>query len=104
MGESVGTVETQFFTFGSAAEPFALASMETLAEVTVAYETYGELSAAKDNAVLVFHALTGSQHAAGFNPAVSRIGDRWTEECQRGWWDPFIGPGRAIDTERFFVI
>lgn len=104
MAGSVGVVETEFFTFGSQAEPFKLASLGSLAQVTIAYETYGELSAACDNAVLVFHALTGSQHAAGFNPAVPGLGVRWTDECQRGWWDAFIGPGRAIDTDRFFVI
>lgn len=104
MAGSVGVVETEFLTFGSQAEPFKLASLGSLAQVTIAYETYGELSAAGDNAVLVFHALTGSQHAAGFNPAVPGLGVRWTDECQRGWWDAFIGPGRAIDTDRFFVI
>lgn len=104
MTASVGAVETQFFTFGSEAEPFRLKSGESLAEVTVAYETYGELNRDADNAILVFHALTGSQHAAGFNGAVPGIGDRWTDECQVGWWDAFIGPGRAIDTDRFFVV
>ncbi len=54
--------------------------------------------------VLVIHALTGSQHAAGWNEMVGGIGDRWTEECCPGWWDPFIGPGRAIDTDRFAVL
>jgi homoserine O-acetyltransferase len=101
---SVGTVATQFFTFGTREEPFTLTSGETLPEVTLAYETYGELTPDRDNAVLVFHALTGSQHAAGHNPSVPGIGDRWTAECRTGWWDGFIGPGKAIDTDRFFVI
>jgi homoserine O-acetyltransferase len=77
---------------------------ETLDEVTIAYETYGSLDADGANAILVFHALTGSQHAAGYCPSVPGIGPRWTEECQSGWWDGFIGPGKSLDTERFFVI
>lgn len=101
---SVGTVATQFFTFGSPADPFTLHCGATIDEVTLAYETYGELNADRSNAIVVFHALTGSQHAAGYNPAVPGIDDRWTEELHRGWWDEFIGPGRAIDTDRFFVI
>jgi len=101
---SVGLVETQFFTFGSAEDPFLLQGGGTLDGVTVAYETYGELDEDRSNAILVFHALTGSQHVAGHNPAVPGVEHRWTEECQRGWWSLFVGPGRAIDTNRFFVI
>jgi len=70
----------------------------------VAYETYGELAPERDNAVLLFHALSGSQHAAGYNPAVAEAGVLWTEECRTGWWDGFVGPGKALDTSRFFVI
>jgi homoserine O-acetyltransferase len=101
---SVGTTTTEFFAFGSPNDPFRLRSGEELREVTMAYETYGELTPDRDNAVLVFHALTGSQHAAGFNSSVPGVGGRWTEECQVGWWDRFIGPDKAIDTNRFFVI
>jgi homoserine O-acetyltransferase len=101
---SIGSTNTRFFTFGTTGDPFVLKSGESLPEVTLAYETYGELSADADNAVLVFHALTGSQHAAGTCESVPGIGDRWTTECQAGWWDAFIGPGKAIDTDRFFVI
>lgn len=75
-----------------------------LPSVTLAYETYGELSAERDNAVLVFHALTGSQHAAGYNPEVLGVQERWNDDCWTGWWDEFIGPGKAIDTSRYFVI
>jgi homoserine O-acetyltransferase len=74
-----------------------------LEEVTLAYETYGELNAAKDNAILVFHALTGSQHASGWNELVPGVA-KWNDECQKGWWSGFIGPGLALDTDRFFVI
>ena len=63
--------------------------------ITVAFETWGQLDAEGSNAVLVLHALTGDSHAAG--PAGPGHGSV-------GWWDPLIGPGRAIDTDRFFVI
>jgi homoserine O-acetyltransferase/O-succinyltransferase len=94
------TIETQFFTYDS----LALQTGETLGPVTLAYETYGELNEAKDNAILLFHALTGSQHAAGFNPEVPGVGEKWNEDCRTGWWDEFIGSGKAIDTDRFFVV
>ena len=94
-------MESCFFELGSKLEPIKLRSGEQLSEVTLAYEVYGELNADRDNAILVFHALTGSQHAAGFNPSVPGVGALWTDECQSGWWDEFIGPGRALDTDRF---
>ncbi|VGO14369.1 Homoserine O-acetyltransferase [Pontiella desulfatans] len=98
-------VRTQFFTYGADEESrLVLHDGTDFGPVTLAYETYGELNEAKDNAILVFHALTGSQHVAGFNPAVPGIGDRWTDECQPGWWDGFVGSGKAIDTDRFFVV
>ena len=102
--KSIGEVETHFFTFGSMEKPMRLRSGETLGPVTLAYETYGELNSHADNAILVFHALTGSQHAAGFNRQVDGVGDLWNEECQTGWWDRFVGPGLALDTDRFFVV
>ncbi|MCL1598621.1 MAG: homoserine O-acetyltransferase, partial [Actinomycetia bacterium] len=102
--ESIGTTTTQFFTFGTQNDPFMLKSGESLPEVTIAYETYGELTPGRDNAILVFHALTGSQHSAGYCPSVPGLGDQWTDECQTGWWNLFVGPGKAIDTDRFFVI
>jgi homoserine O-acetyltransferase len=94
------TIETQFFTYDS----FTLQTGNSLSPVTLAYETYGELNETKDNAILLFHALTGSQHAAGFNPVVPGVGEKWNTECQSGWWDNFIGPEKALDTDRFFVI
>ena len=104
LGGSIGAVTTRFFTYGGPDDPVRLQSGASLAQVTLAYELYGEVSPAGDNVVLVFHALTGSQHAAGWNEMVGGIRDRWTEECCPGWWDPFVGPGRAIDTDRFAVI
>jgi homoserine O-acetyltransferase len=93
-------VETQFFTY----ETLKLQNGTEFGPVTLAYETYGTLNQQHDNAILLFHALTGSQHAAGYNPAVPGIGEHWTDVCQTGWWDEFIGPGKAVDTDRFFVI
>ena len=66
-----------------------------LPEVTLAYETWGELDGTSENAVLIVHALTGDTHAAGEPSEAYRKG---------GWWNPMIGPGRAIDTERYFVV
>jgi homoserine O-acetyltransferase/O-succinyltransferase len=94
------TTETQFFTYDS----LILQNGETFGPVTLAYETWGELNENRDNAILLFHALSGSQHAAGFNPAIEGIGERWNTECQTGWWSDFIGPGNIIDTDRFFVV
>ena len=93
--------ETKFFHHRS---PFVLRTEESLPEFTLAYETYGTLNEDKSNAILLFHALTGSQHAAGMNIAVDGIGDRWTSECHLGWWDLFIGPKRALDTNKYFII
>jgi len=98
-------VRTQFFTYGGdEASRLKLHDGSTFGPVTLAYETFGELNAAKDNAVLVFHALSGSQHLAGHNPEVPGVGNRWDVSCQTGWWDDFVGVGKAVDTDRFFVI
>ncbi|HMA34185.1 MAG TPA: homoserine O-acetyltransferase [Chloroflexia bacterium] len=74
--------------------PLRLDGGQTLPAVQVAYETWGRLNAAADNVVVICHALTGDAHAAGLYPGDSRP----------GWWDPLIGPGRALDTDRYFVI
>lgn len=91
---SVGQVRQFVTDVATPDRPLQLQRGGTLTRVAVAYETYGELNAAGTNAILVTHALTGSAHAAG-------VTDR--EEVP-GWWDPLIGPGKAIDTSRFFVI
>ena len=98
---SIGNVQTQFYKLG---QPFPLESGETLDNLVLAYETYGELNADASNAVLLFHALTGSQHAAGQNLEVDGVGKLWTDECQIGWWDKFIGPDKALDTNKNFII
>jgi len=93
-------IETQFFKYPA----LTLHNGTNFGPVTLAYETYGTLNAQKDNAILIFHALTGSQHVCGFNPAVPSVGNKWNEECQTGWWDGFVGAGKAIDTDRYFVV
>lgn len=98
-------IQTRFFTYGED-EPsrLLLSGGRSFGPVTLAYETCGTLNRAKDNAILIFHALTGSQHVCGYNPAVPGVGDRWNSECQTGWWNDFVGPGKPIDTNRFFVV
>lgn len=98
------TVKTNFQQITTSEQPLELLNGDTLADVTLAYETYGELNEDGSNAVLIFHALSGSQHAAGSNETIPEIGDRWTEECTSGWWNEFVGSGKAIDTDSFFVI
>ncbi len=97
----IGVVETRFERFD---EPLELACGDTLSEYTLAWEQYGELNAARDNAVLLFHALTGSHHAAGTNHGVPGLACAWTDEMKLGWWHEFIGSGRALDTDLFCVI
>ena len=94
MTNSIGVVQTEFFTFADD-EPFCLESGATLGPVTIAYETYGRLNADCSNAILICHALSGGAHAAGVHSE---------RDDQPGWWDDCIGPGKAFDTERFFVI
>jgi homoserine O-acetyltransferase len=90
----VGTVQTQFFQFAHPRQPFLLAGGEKLDSVTVAYETYGVLNEERSNAVLILHALTGDAHAAGYHEG----------KDQPGWWDGMIGPGRAFDSDQYFII
>jgi homoserine O-acetyltransferase/O-succinyltransferase len=75
-------------------DSISLDSGATLAPVEVAYETYGQLNAARSNAILVLHAFSGDAHAAGISP----------ETGKPGWWDNMIGPGKAFDTNKYFVI
>ena len=104
MSRKIGTVETKFFEFNNRKRPLRLRVGGELDRFTLAYEMYGRLNADKSNVILLFHAMTGSQHAAGHNPQVPGIDGRWTEELRPGWWDGFIGPGRALDTRTFCVL
>ncbi len=91
---SVGIVETKFYTAFEPPNELRLRSGMTLGPVTQAYETYGELNKDKSNAILIFHALTGDAHAAGFHKG----------DTKPGWWDGMIGPGKAFDTDKYFII
>jgi len=92
---SVGIVETRQETFGQPPDELALESGKRCGPVTVAYETYGRLAADGRNAILILHALSGDAHAAGRNHA---------QDDKPGWWDSMIGPGKAFDTDRYFII
>jgi homoserine O-acetyltransferase len=112
---SAGTAETEYLDLPA---PVRLDCGRELYPVRVAYETYGTLSAERDNVILVCHALSGDAHAAGFAktpPAEStrdgfgaedrgRTGSGSTSLRGLGWWDGMIGPGKAFDTDRFFVV
>ncbi|MFN3297363.1 homoserine O-acetyltransferase [Caldimonas sp.] len=89
---SIGHVVPQSLHF---AEPLPLRSGAKLADYTLVYETYGTLNASKSNAVLVCHALNASHHVAGTYEG---------QERSEGWWDNLVGPGKPLDTDRFFVI
>lgn len=101
MGQRSRQVSSRFYSHEA---PFVLSNGEILPGFKLAYEMYGELAPDKSNFVLLFHALSGSQHAAGYNPSVPESGNLWTDECWTGWWDAFVGPGLAVDTDRFCVL
>ncbi|MCG8316441.1 MAG: homoserine O-acetyltransferase [Pseudomonadales bacterium] len=90
--DSVGIVSSKIALF---AEPLTLQSGKVLPHYQLVYETYGTLNDSKSNAVLVCHALSGHHHAAGYHSM---------EDKKPGWWDTCIGPGKAIDTHKFFVV
>jgi homoserine O-acetyltransferase len=90
--DSVGLVEAKAAHFD---EPLALRGGASLPQFDIAYETYGELNAARSNAVLVCHALNASHHVAGYYAGDPRV---------LGWWDNLVGPGKPLDTRRFFVV
>ena len=105
---SVGMVETQYLDLPN---PVQLDCGEVLHPIRVAYETYGELSPDRDNVILVCHALSGDAHAAGFSNKVAGTRDGFRAEDRDGaagkalgWWDGMIGPGKAFDTDRYFVV
>ncbi len=95
---------THFFNTGSLAEPVRLRDGGLLTEITLAYETWGELNAERTNAVFLFHALSGSHHAVGLNRGIKGVGELWQPEMHEGWWENMIGPGKAVDTNKYFVI
>ncbi len=92
---SVGIVRTKHLHFAEPPNELVLTSGNKLGPITLAYETYGALNADKSNAILVLHALSGTAHAAGYFTH---------EDRYPGWWDTYIGPGKAFDTDKYFII
>ena len=92
---SVGIVKAQYFTFGDPPNEMDLDCGLKLGPITLAYETYGTLNEDHSNAILIVHALSGDSHAAGYYTP---------EDRKPGWWDDMIGPGKAFDTEKYFII
>jgi len=92
--KELGFVETKYFTGCEEPHGLVLKSGEKLGPITLAYETYGSLNQDKSNAILILHALTGDAHAAGKHKG----------DTKPGWWDIMIGPGKAFDTDKYFVI
>ncbi len=83
---------------------FRFDSGDVIPDVRLAYETYGTLAADASNAILVFHALTGSHHAHGHRVLLPEAGTFWQPENYDGWWENVIGAGKPLDTNRFFII
>lgn len=94
-GVSVGLVDKQFHTFANAPDEMHLQSGSRLGPVTLAYETYGRLDDEGSNAILICHALSGDSHAAGYYQQ---------DDEKPGWWEIMVGPGKGIDTDKYFVI
>jgi len=97
-------IHTQFYQLDKSQLPFQLRGGGSLPEINIAYETWGELNADKSNAILLNHALSGSHHVLGYNPEITEAGKLWQPELHQGWWEDMVGPGKAIDTDKFFVI
>lgn len=93
--KGVGVVQPQHFTFADSPHEMKLECGKTLGPITLAYETYGKLDQGKANAVLVAHAFSGDAHAAGTYE---------DDPKSTGWWDFMIGPGRTLDTDKYFII
>jgi homoserine O-acetyltransferase len=92
---SVGIVEKKLYTFAEPPNEMVLECGAKLGPVTLAYETYGTLNENKSNVILILHALSGDSHVAGYYKA---------EDEKPGWWDNMVGPGKGIDTNKYFVV
>ena len=92
---SVGIVEKELFTFAEPPDEMVLESGARFGPLTLAYETCGTLNEEKSNVILILHALTGDSHVAGY----------YTPDDEKpGWWDNMVGPGKGIDTDKYFVV
>jgi len=94
-GISVGLVEKRSFTFAAPPNEMILESGKKLGPITLAYETYGELNHDKSNVILILHALSGDSHVAGYYNE---------NDPKPGWWEIMVGPGKGIDTDKYFVV
>ena len=92
---TVGLVKEQYFSFAGDDTPMVLESGDTLAPVDIVYEAYGTPNEDRSNAILILHALSGDAHAAGYHDP---------HDKRTGWWDGMIGPGKAFDTGKYWVI
>jgi len=93
-GNAQPVVKPQFFTFGAPPNELILESGNKLGPVTLSYESYGELNKDKTNAILILHALSGDAHVAGYLEGQNKP----------GWWDLMVGPGKAMDTNKYFIL
>ena len=94
---SVGVIEKQYYTFAHPPELLELESGAEFGPVTIAYETYGTLAEDKNNAILIAHAFSGDSHVAGYYRDD-------IEDEKPGWWESMVGPGKGIDTDKYFII
>jgi homoserine O-acetyltransferase len=101
--DSVGWTSAKTIRLVPADAPMELELGGKIAPIDVEYETYGELSQRKDNVVFIAHALSGDAHVAGWDKDTASNGRVWRQR-KPGWWDAIVGPGKAIDTKRYFVI
>jgi homoserine O-acetyltransferase len=92
---TIGMVEKQFFTFAEPPNELTLESGAKLGPATIAYETCGSMNKDKSNVILVLHALSGDSHMAGYYKP---------QDAKPGWWDTMVGPGKGIDTDKYFVV
>lgn len=94
-GISVGIVKKQYVTVGEPPHELVLDNGSRIGPLTIAYETYGQLDSERRNAILICHALSGDAHVAGYYHE---------DDPKPGWWDIMVGPGKAIDTDKYFVV
>jgi len=95
ISNGVGLVQTRTIRLVEQGQPLELECGKKLAPIDVAYETYGQLNQAGDNAILICHALSGNAHVAGYSSP---------DDKKPGWWDSMVGPGKGIDTNKYYVI
>lgn len=95
--------QTQFLPIAHPGKPFVLENGAKIPEARLAFQTWGTLNAERSNAILVFHALTGSHHAAGLDEHGPANGF-WVNSVREGWWNDFFGPGKALDPTKYFIL